>query len=248
MNDDRCSYYPDNSYPLWESSFSGENQFCIDMLEDGSLMAAGKGDSAKVFLPSSNISVWKHNFSGDIQGIALSPDGSTVYVSEELSSSNKVYSFDIGSNTMNWELSFADDYYKNGLVLSGNGNYLLFYQYQNIFILNPDNGSEIDIISNYGETITAISNNGEIIAVGDYTGNAQVYEFNSGSNSYIQIWSFHETGGVYSPWITSVSVSSDGNTVALGSLIYEDPNNDIYNGKLHLFNTYSGSSIWSFEN
>jgi hypothetical protein len=248
LNDDRCSYYPDYFYPLWESNFSEEADFCVDMLEDGSLMAAGKGDSAKVFLPSSNVTVWKQHFAGSVVGIALSPDGSTVYLSEEISSSNKVYSFIIETASLNWEKTYADDYYGNGLVLSGNGDFLVFYQYQNIYILNPDDGSEIDQVGNYGEAVPAISHDGYILVTGDYNGYAQVYEYDSGTHTYNQLWTFHETGGIYSPWITSMSVSSDGTTIAIGSLIYEDPNNDIYNGKLHLFDTYSGTPVWSFEN
>ena len=248
LNDDRCSYYPDYFSPLWESNFGGEANFCVDMLEDGSLMAAGKGDSAKVFLSSSNVAVWKQHFAGSVAGIALSPDGSTIYLSEELSSLNKVYSYDIETGVMNWEVSYADDYYSNGLVLSGNGEFLVFYQYQNIYILNPDDGLEIDNISNYGEAVPAISDDGSILVTGDYTGYAQVYEYDSGTHTYNQLWTYQETGGIYSPWITSMSVSGDGTTIAIGSLIYEDPDNDIYNGKLHLFNTYSGTPVWSFEN
>ncbi len=245
LNDDRCSYYPDYFYPLWESNFGEEADFCVDMLEDGSLMAAGKSDSAKVFLPSSNTSVWKQHFSGDVRGIALSPDGSTVYLSEEISSSNKVYSFNIETASLNWEKTYADDYYGNGLVLSGNGDFLVFYQYQNIYILNPDDGSEIDQVGNYGEAVPATSHDGYILVTGDYNGYAHVYEYNAGEQTYNQLWTYQVTGGS-ARWTTSMSVSADGSTIAIGSLIFLP--GDQFDGKIYLFDTYSNTPVWIYEN
>ncbi|MCD4818286.1 MAG: T9SS type A sorting domain-containing protein [Candidatus Cloacimonetes bacterium] len=248
LNDDRCSLYYDCFYPLWESTFGPSANFCIDMLEDGSIMAAGKDNSAKIFQVFSNTPVWEHTFSGNILGIALSPDGTTVFVSEELTSSNKVYSFDIETSEMNWENTYSDDYYNNGLVLSGDGEHLVFYQYCNIYILNPSDGSLIDQVSNYGEGIPSISDDGSILITGDYTGEAQVYEYNTGSQSYNQLWDFQEDGGNYDPWITSMSVSGDGTTIAIGTLIYVSLNDDIFDGRVHLFNTYSSEPVWVFDN
>ena len=248
LNNDRCSLYHDCFFPLWESAFGPSANFCIDMLEDGSIMAAGKDVSAKVFHVSSNVPVWEHTFSGYILGIALSPDGSSVYVSEELPSTNKVYSFDIESSEMNWENIYDDDYYNNGLVLSGNGEYLVFYQYCNIFILNPSDGTCIDQVSNYGEGIPSISDDGSILITGDYTGEAQIYEYNAGSQTYNLLWDFQEDGGNYDPWITSMSVSGDGSTIAIGTLIYVSLNDEIFDGRVYLFNTYSDEPVWVFEN
>ena len=113
-------------------------------------------------------------------------------------------------------------------------------------------GSDIDgeAASDYSGKSLSLSSDGTILAIGadgndgngNSAGHVRVYEWNSGSSSWVQKGSDIDGAAAGDGSGRSVSLSSDGSVVAIGAPTNDDNGNDA--GHVRVYEWNSGSSSW----
>jgi len=252
LNDERASYYLNSATPMWEDpDWDPDFGFDTDMLNDGSIMVAAANQVARVYSSESNI-IWEKylNPTQSFADVAISPDGLYIYaaVYDQSSGNSFVAAFLIGNDDPFWQIDFLGS--ANCLILSGDGSRLVFTQYSGensaMRVMDSSNGAIIFEGPEQNQNPPAISYDGTFIVNGDYSGDLFVYEYIPAEETYQLNWSYQVSngGGGYNPWISAMSISSDGSTIAAGSLIFHG---DYYGGEIYLFNTQSSFPIWIFD-
>ncbi len=248
LNNERVSLFHDSATPLWEHAVGNlDFGFPIDMTEDGSILAVGDESTLKIFEPSSSTPTWQYVVTGSIKKMVLNSDGSIVFMAvyDEGQNRTSIESYNVGNTTPLWTNSF--DGSAGNLVISGDGSTLVFTQYGGIsamWVLSSADGSIIFEGPEYNQNPPAMSHDASIIVNGDYSGYVQVYEYNDEIETYEEKWIYHVGGGGSSAWIGGMSVSADGSTIAVGTLVFITGG---YDGEIYLFNTYSPNPIWVYE-
>lgn len=248
LNNERVSLFHDSATPLWEHAVGDlDFGYPIDMLADGSIMAAGDDTYIKIFTPNSSTPTWEYNVSNSITDLQLAPDGLYVYVSYYYADNGYVVKYEIGNDTPLWTANFEGG--SQTLDLSGDGSTIIFTQYgggnSNMWVLNADDGSVIFQGPEYNQNPPAICDDASIIVNGDYSGYVHVYEYNEIIETYEEKWNFNASGSGSSTWIGGMSISGDGSTIAVGTLEFISGG---YDGQIFVFNSYSPVPLWSYEN
>jgi fibronectin type 3 domain-containing protein len=250
LNNERVSMFMDTPTPLWEYTVSDlDFGFPIDMLDDSSVLAIGDGPVIKFFGPTSAIPTWEHSIGFTINGLVLSPDGSMVYVSYYDSGQDRanIECYEFENTDPLWSVAY--DGGTSTLGMSGDGSTLIFTQYgggnSNMWVMDATDGSVIFNGPEYNQNPPATCYDASIIVNGDYSGYVHVYEYNETLETYEEVWSYHVSGGGSSDWIGGMAISSDGSTIAVGTLTFITGG---YNGQVYLFNSYSPDPVWVYEN
>ncbi|MCD4818285.1 MAG: T9SS type A sorting domain-containing protein [Candidatus Cloacimonetes bacterium] len=233
-NNGRLSLYGDSFTPLWEENYYDKKLY---MLEDGSLMASSSFFDANICEPSSSTPIWTQNF-GWVSGLALSPDGSTLYVADEVGGQIHIKSIDIATHETNWDTPI--NCICAHFILSKSGNRILISEYDYVLVIDTEDGTLINQFPNTSQLAPAISDDGSILAFGNYTGTAYIYEYSEISQSYDLLWDF-DVEGIGNPWITAVGISGNNETIGIGSYVFNPPD-----GKLYMFNKFSNTPIWTY--
>ena len=249
LNDKRISLYGNTSTPEWESAVISEWSYPIAMTPDGQFVAYGADAELKVFTKDSPTPIWDFSFVGIAEGLCLSPDGLKVYVAFEGwdgVAGTRVACYNVGDETPVWENLYTGN--NEGLVMNEGGTTLILVQYGGensaMRILNAETGNLIMNTPNQNQNLPAISHDAKIIVRGDYSGYLYVYEYDDANETYSEKWSANINSGT-GTWVTGISVSGDGSTIAAGSLVFTS---DGYDGELYVFNTYSSTYLWKLEN
>ena len=248
LNDERISLYTNSATPQWEVPITSDWEWPIDMTEDGDWVVTGYSGIVQVFLSSSPVPYWERTFEGGINGVKISPDGDKVYIAEnDRGGSGKAYvsCFIVGEQDPEWETSFQGD--ATNFAASGDRSTLVFAQYvgvNKIWVIDASDGSVIFDAYYKNQYPPALSYDGKIILNGDYSGYAYLYEYVESKGTYEEKWNFKVGGGGTSAWVVGMGVSADGNTVAVGTLVFLSGG---YDGEIYLLNSWSPEPIWVFE-
>lgn len=248
LNYERVSLFHDSAVPLWEHIVGNlDFGYPIDMLEDGSVLAVGDGTVIKIFGPDSSTPTWEHAIVNTMTGLKIAPDGLSVYVSYYYSGNGVVEKYEIGNTNPIWTANFEGS--SQTLDMNADGSTLIFTQYgggnSNMWVLDSSDGSVIFQGPEYNQNSPAICDDASIIVNGDYSGYVHVYEYNETLETYEEKWSFNATGGGSSTWIGGMSISGDGSTIAVGTLVFVSGG---FDGEIFVFNTYSPTPLWIYEN
>ncbi len=250
LNDERVSLYHDSATPLWEYIVGDlDFGFPVDMTEDGSVIAVADGNVIRIFEPSSATPVWENALDFSIGEMVLNTDGTQVFVASYDSGLDRssVSCYDIGNTNPIWSSNFIGG--TQSLVINEDSTVLIFTQYAGtnsaLWVLDSSDGAIIFEGPQYNQNPPAICQDGSIFVNGDYAGYVQVYQYNEDIQTYEEIWNFHVGGGGTSAWIGGMSISADGSTIAVGTLVFLAGD---YDGEIYLFNSYSPTPIWVYEN
>lgn len=250
LNAERLSLYNDTPAPVWEHTVGDlDFGYPIDQLEDGSLLVAGDGPTIKIFDPSSSNPTWQHTIAYSIGDLKFSPAGDKVYISFYDSAQDRgmVECYNVGDTNPVWSVGFEGG--SQTLDISGDGTTLIFTQYgggnSNMWVLNSVDGSVIFQGPEYNQNPPAICYDASVIVNGDYSGYVHVYQYNDTLQTYEEVWNFHVDGGGTSDWIGGMAISADGTTIAVGTLTFVTGG---YNGQIYMFNTYSPTPLWVYDN
>jgi len=244
LNAQRLSAYGNSNVPIWESPckiFAWDE--VTDMTDDGNYVACGYDSTIQVFNASSNNPIWEVSINSCVKGIQISNDGKVFVASFNSATQNDsyVYCYQVGQDTPLWTKSYTGN--ATALAASKSGNRVVFCEYggttNKLWILDGANGDQLFETGYADQNPPSISYDGKYVVSGNYSGYAFLYEYNEANNSYFEKWNYKVNGS--NSWITGMSVSADGSTVAVGSLIFLT--ND-YDGELYVFNTYSPVPLW----
>jgi len=249
-NTERVSLFEYSGNTAWEHVVGNlDFDYPIDMLEDGSLLAVGDGSILKTFTPDSSNPTWTYDITYALKGIQLSYTSEDIFISFHNDGENSSYlrKYTIGDDTPVWENSFPGG--AGTLTLSDDASTLIFTQYggenSNMIVIDTDSGEPIFQTVEYNQNPPAISADGSIIVNGDYSGYLWVYQYDDDLETYTELWHYHVNGGGTSDWIGGMAISADGSTIAAGTLTFVTGG---YNGQIYLFDVYSPTPVWVYEN
>lgn len=246
-NDQRFSVYGTSNTPLWEVTCPGWDPI-FDMTDDGSKIIAGYNNIAQVYNSSSVLPDWEVGFSNIVKGVRISDDGQKVFIgtfNAETQDSSFVYCYNVGDANPLWKKAFPGNF--TALTSSKSGNRAVMCVYggvnNKLWILDGNNGSTLYEAPYKEQASPAISYDGKYVVNGDYNGYAYLYEYNENTTTYSEKWNFKVDGS--SCWVTAMGISSDGSTIAIGSLVFLS--NGDYDGYLYVFNNYSPVPVWTAQ-
>ncbi len=248
LNNVRVSLYQNSSTPVWESPVTSDWEFPIDMTNDGTFLAIGQGASIQVFATATQSLIWEKVTNATISGVKLSPDGTTVYVVENMPEGldkSFVSAYTVGVNDPVWQTSFAGS--GTAFAASGDCSKLAFCQYtgyNKMWVINSSDGEVIYDALYKNQSPPALSYDGKFIINGDYSGYAYLHEFDEETGTYFEKWNYKVGGGGTSAWVVGMGISDDGSTVAIGTLVFLTNG---YDGEIYTFNTYSNEPLWVFS-
>ncbi len=247
LNNHGWGYYNEtSSTPVWEYFTGDFIRIPCDMTSDGTYMAGGAGNTIYGFTPSSGTPDATYSLANpddEIFDLAISEDGNTVYFSS--GSPCYISSVNIETLTENWSYALPSSGWTQAMTLSANGERLVVIQYSWVIVYSNTGDVLFQTgISAGSQTTPAISGDGNIFVTGDLEGNAIVYEYNAETETYDIKWQYLFEPGSYYDWASSVAISTDGSTIALGSLHFDGQQNS---GELAVFNTESNVPIWIYE-
>ena len=191
------------------------------------------------------------------QSMSISDDGSQIAIAFETSGTTRIFKY----STSGWiQLGGDLDLYSTGRVsMSGDGSTVAIVDPQgsDAFIYKYDSssgkwiqlGSKIAAFDwgNRGGESLSISDDGLTVAIGRVgqtgdRGSTRVYRYDASSQTWLQLGASlnGENFGDKSGW--SVSLSSDGNTLAIGA-IYNDGNGD-RSGHTRVYRYDTSASSW----
>jgi len=261
LNNQRIALYGNtNSTPIWEyplPNFLSTN--FVSLNYNGDLIAAGSDLHVYVFNNSSNVPIFDLDLTtlGGTPAagpVALTQVGNFLVATASYSDSSTIMGFNTSSTTPVWSFTVVPSTGSGGiqgLKLSGNDSLMIVNTYGVFWVVKTFTGEIlyqdlINPVSTSGtQTSQGISYDGSIIATVNYRGYVRVFEWNG--STYNFLWQDQEPPGAYYNWANSVTVSNDGNYIAVGTLIFVSSSEN--NGTVKLYKTSNGGTVsWKYEN
>lgn len=272
VNLDRISCYNNiHELPVWEYQLPNQNtggRNCVSVSSSGNYAAASNYDFFVFLFNGLNGStVWKYVIPDTFyrtSTIAITNSGDFVICALNARGPYRqrtkiILGFNKNSNIPVWQTKIPVDssvniHFQNilGITISGNDSLAIVSNYYKFFVIKVSTGQIVYsnwnnpyFHNNYGfEWNQGISGEGSVLAIANYYGYVRVYKWNG--NTYEFFWEDREPPGERYNWIQCVDVSDDGSMIAAGTLNFIDYGNNIYNGKVKFYRTYSGNyPIWT---
>ena len=223
--------HKESSTPLWKYN-PGSSVRSVDISADGEyIVAADEGINLHLFGKDSNIPIWtSSSLDGDINSVDISADGEYIAVGAV----DKVYLFDKDNSQPLWKFNV------NGTVkdvsISADGGYIVSGDGDNVLLLDKQRNICFQYETDWRINSVDISDDGKKIVAA----NEQIlyyFDLDSDSCNNTPIWSYENNDN----WISSVVISADGSTIALGSEI-----NSNNKKLLLLFDISSNLPLWTY--
>lgn len=174
------------------------------------------------------------------RGVSFSGDGSLLAaVASPNNSAAMLVVFDINSGDTVFTRSFVPTTGLYGVDFSYDGSSVLVSNYGGLLVYDVPSGDLIGTLYNYSQNIARISGDGERVVTGTFNGTVILYEWDG--SQYNTAWNVN-TGH---EWVTAVDISTDGSTVACGTLDFLTGGE--YGGKFMLLDADSGSVLIDYD-
>lgn len=246
-NNQRIALYQNTDTPIW--SYTAIEDFSdIGMSGDGSILAAGENMTLKLFNNESATPIWEIVLSRSIVGIELSVSGDLVYIASYNTAQDYTYleCYSVGNAIPLWTLPYSGPFAT--LTSCDDGSKIILTQYggecEDMWVIDSGNGELLFHGPAYNQNPPDMSSNGEVIVNGDYSGYVYLYTWDEQLLTYNEQWRYHVGGGGSSAWIGGMAVSSDGSTVAVGTLVFLSTG---FDGEVYLFDVASPTPLWVYE-
>ena len=132
-----------------------------------------------------------------------------------------------------------------GLSIARDNSVVVVNGKYHLYVLDLESGKGLWDRPTYNtESSIALSGDASVLCVSSLSGMLTTYVRERNGDGYREIWRYRFSGGIAS-WVTTCRVSTDGRTIAAGTLdFYEDR----YEGRLAMFETYGdGEPVWVCE-
>ncbi len=221
----------------------------VSLSATGEIIAYAAIDSVWLFRSNGRgVPFFRFGLNGYYPGpLALSPAGDRLVAtgSDPEGAINRAWGFNTANGQRLWtlEVNAQEVFGWYGARISADGRIAVVNGKFRLFVVDAANGELIWEEPTYNtESPVEISGDGQILATGSLSGRLRL--FGRVGQSYDELWHYTFRGAV-SSWISSVSLSRDGRTVAAGTL---DFFNNRYEGRFALFDTYGrGEPIWTSD-
>ena len=251
LNNVRVSLYQNSSTPIWEQPVVADWEWPIEMTNDGAYVAYSYGNLVQVYETATQTLVWeKTTDATSIIGLKFNLDATKIYVVENMPNGldkTNVRTYTIGVSDPDWTTGFAGA--GTSFAASGDCSKLVFCQYgtglKKMWVMDSSDGSVIFDGYYYNQAPPAFSYDGKYLVSGDYSGYAYLHEYDYNNNTYNLKWNYKVGGGGTSVWVSSVGISADGLTVAVGTLVFFSSS---FDGEIYTFNSYSPEPLWVYQN
>ena len=182
-----------------------KNLYPVAITADGSYVVGylGMENEVSLFDRQGN-PLWSYNIKDGVQSIAITPDGNYIVATE--SSQSNVYLFDREGNLL-WKLDLEECL--KSVVITPDGNYIAGTTSGSVLLFDRQGNPLWSYDIKEGVQSIAITPDGNFIAVIADVFSDGVYLFNRQGNL---LWSYKVNNGT----LYSISISSDGNYVAVG--------------------------------
>lgn len=238
----------DNNNPLWSLGTTWRASFA--MASDGSCLILADGTEISLFNPENGTLLWTFDAGENLWSTvtSISSDGSYTAVG---SGNGKLYLFDSEDNMPQW-IYHSDKYLKP--VISSDGNYIAAVydaipdrNEGDLYLFSRADNNPLWTASCPARPIAAISSNGDYIVVGgkryvDLTASAswygELYLFSSTLSTPLWTYQFPTN-----TWVSSVSMSADGQYIAVGTGGMPGPN---IATSIYLFSRDSPEPLWVY--
>lgn len=246
LNNERTSLYETmgTGSPAWNYSMPNTEWFIsVDLSATGDdIGAIAQGEPCLSFSPPTSTPNWIYNlppgfaFVSSEHGptICVTDDGTVYAALAQLGTDARIFMLSNSGDTIR-TISFDPNTSVYGLDMTSDGSVLCVSTYNAIYVFNAD-GSRRDSLSNYGQTVARISDDGVYLVKGDFYSSTYLYRYNG--STYDLAWQCY-TGH---PWVTVVGISADGSTIMAGTYQYSPANT----GKVLLFDSSSATPLWQY--
>jgi hypothetical protein len=248
LNNQRTELFQSgSSNPLWQFT-AGEGATKVALSQNCGVFAFNYLHNLSIFNSSSSTPLWTFDYGSSAWAfpVAVSRDGNLIVGTCMIGTMGHVYAFHPGSSTPVWHQQFEQppDFGWYGLRISTDNSRISVNGKYTVWILDASTGNTIWTGStNNSECAVPMSADGSIIAIGSNNdGSVKVLRWNTTTQIYETLWQYYFTGG-FSRWCSTVAVSTDGNTIGAGSLVFLTMNS--YDGNAAVFDTWgSGTPLW----
>ena len=264
LNNERFSLFPiDNDTPLWEFPLTGTGQYVdglvrVEISGDGSQMVGGAG---RLVISGSPVSrVYKFSASGtpdwtfdlpasptlfNLADVTIADDASRVAVLgvDDGYTIGRVWVLDSASGAVaeDWTFSIAESSSVYNVAFTAGGVRLVVGCRKVVYLYDVPGGLQQTITLNYDCQCPAqITPGGEHLAVGDLRGRLTIWELDSGSGQFAELWHYIIPPDYYYPWIQTVALDGNDSRVVAGSY---QPNQSSNHGYLYFFDLDSSTPV-----
>jgi len=173
-------------------------------------------------------------------GVSYSHDGSLLAVVSSMGSDDGIL---VVYNTETQDTIFTRHFVPisglNGVDISANGNAVVVSSYSQLYVYDIPDGSLRGELYNYSQGIAKISGDGARVVTGTYSGSVYLYEWNGTE------YDTHWIRSTADDWVTSVDISTDGSTVACGTMDFTG--SEITGGKFKEWGASSGDVLIDYD-
>ncbi|MEE9553756.1 MAG: FlgD immunoglobulin-like domain containing protein [candidate division Zixibacteria bacterium] len=174
------------------------------------------------------------------RGIDFSGDGTMLAMTSALGNSDALLIvYDITVDDTVFTRQFTPTTGQYGVDFSEDGSTLVVSNYSNLLVYSVPDGELLGTIGNYSQNTARISGDGSKVVIGTFNGSLFLYAWDG--SQYGLSWSIY-TGH---DWVTAVDISTDGSTVACGTLDFQ--NGQIAGGKFMLLDAPSGDVLIDYD-
>lgn len=250
LNNQRLSLYGTTNIPKWEVPLTiATTEESVDMNEDGTRIANGYSQTIEVFDTATSTPIWSITTTRSVTGIKISGDGLKVFVAETntpTSDSSFLSCYSVGQNTPLWTKAYPGNY--TSLAINKSATRVILGEYGGgyavIHVMNGADGSLIFDAPSSDQYPPAISDDGNYIVNGNFSGYVYLYQYDPNLLTYTQKWS-HKVNGSNS-WVCGMGISGDGSTIAVGTLVFINGGAS-YDGEVYVFNNNSPDPLWIYS-
>ena len=239
LNNQRAAYYRTlgQNVPAWESpgifnwAYGGHQ---IGASRWGEALTLAANDKVKEWSKLSGAPRWSWSYPNP--GLALAKTNSYGTRVAVATSAGRLYVLDAQTGDTAWTTSFPEGNRLQGVAITCDGAIVAVTVYDSCFVF--ENGARrgavpIGTTSSGTQFAAKMNTDGKYLVTGDYNGFVRLYRW-SGS-SYDPMWGAH----IGNPWVTDVSISKDGSTIAAGT--------GYSSGIAAVFDSSSATPLWTYQ-
>lgn len=243
LNNERFSAYASAGLesPLWAYREESDWQMPVG---SSNTRFGGTGAGLPAYIWDDDSPLFRERLAFDAgysgSGVAFSGDGSLVAVTAAAGGTDAVLIvYDIIAGDTVFTRRFVPSNGQYGVDISDDGSTVVVSNYGGLLVYSVPEGDLLGTLYNYSQNTAKVSGDGGRIIIGTFNGAVFLHQWDG--SQYTQVWS-RPTGD---DWVTAVDISTDGSTVACGTLDFQS--GQIAGGKFMEWDAATGDPLIDYD-